>query len=243
MDEKPPSPPADSTLPAHSKVTLFVGVPITLIVLAVAVWALLSGMPFATDSRKLTRTQQPAPSVVNEQPGTTATTSEIRGPGDQPQAPVSGAGRGTEVISTTTTAMPAAMPVPAPPPPQPVTQRPPLPPATQTAVVAPPVAAPVPVRRTPPPATRPAETSTAATSEITESQGEDIVLRYVTSRDYYGLGSADCVGAVSQGYKNRGYAIDVVDRCGDRGRVGRWRVDSVTREVFVEKADGRYLRP
>ena len=66
---------------------------------------------------------------------------------------------------------------------------------------------------------------------------------YVTSRDYYRFGSADCIGAVSQGYKNRGYAIDIVDRCGDHGRLGRWRIDSVTREVFVERADGRYLRP
>lgn len=220
-EEKPVAPPPDSTLPAHSKVTLFVGVPITLIILGIAVWALLSGMPFATDSKKLTRTEQPAPAVINEQSGTTATTSEIRDP---------------NTISTTTTAMPMGMP---PPPSQTAVQ-----PQAAPAPAPPPAVPVIPVRRQPPPIRRPPETSTmAAAGEITESQGEDIVRDYVTSRDYYGVGSADCVGAVSQGYKNRGYAIDIVDRCGDRGRLGRWRVDSVTREVFVQRADGRYLRP
>ena len=211
----------------HSKLTLFVGVPITLIILGIAVWALLSGMPFATDSTKLTRTEQPAPAVVNEQTGTTATTSQISNPNE---------------ISTTTTAPPAMIPQQTTPP-QTTTTAVLVPPAP----IPPPAAAPVPVRRPRPPAAPPAapsaETSTAAANEITESQAEDVLLNFVTSRDYYQAGSADCIGTVGQGYKNRGYAIDVVDRCGDRGRLGRWRVDSVTRELFVEKSDGRYLRP
>ena len=99
---------------ASSRLTLFVGVPITLIILGIAVWALLSGMPFKSDSTKLTRTEQPAPAVINEQTGSTATTSEIRNPGEQARDEVSGAGRGTEVISTTTTAMPAGVTMPPP---------------------------------------------------------------------------------------------------------------------------------
>ena len=266
MDEKTDPPPPNSTLTPHSKVTLFVGVPITLIILGIALWALLSGMPFATDSKKLTRTEQPAPAVVNEQSGTTATTSQIQTP-EEPR----GAGRGIDVISTTTTAAPPsvvlspppqtatrvqATPVPAPvaPPPVITTQpsvtttaparRPPPPAAraSQTPGAAPPAVTTAPPQRLPPPVARPSETSTASASEITESQAEDIVRQYVASSDYYGT-SADCVGASSQGYKNRGYVIHIVDRCGDRGRLGRWRVDSVTREVFVQKADGRYLRP
>ena len=212
MDEKPDPGPSNSTLTPHSKVTLFVGVPITLIILGIAVWALLSGMPFATDSKKLTRTEQPAPEVVNEQTGTTATTSQISNPDE---------------ISTTTTATPAGMPAP---PPQPITQVPPQPAAIPPPVATPPVARP---RITPP---------APAAGEVSESEAEDVVRQYVTSSDYYGT-SADCIGTSSQGYKNRGYVIHVVDRCGDRGRLGRWRVDSVTREVFVQKADGRYLRP
>ena len=258
MDEKPEPTPGNSTLTPHSKMTLFVGVPITLIILGIAVWALLSGMPFATDSKPLTRTEQPAPAVINEQSGTTATTSQIRTPGEQAQEPV----------ATTTTALPAGMPAPAavtpppaaPPPPQPTATQPvvapapkpratqpavapaPKPTATQPAAPAP-VPAPIVITRRPRPAARPPQTSSAAAGEITDSQAEDVLRNFVVSRDYYQLGSAECVGTVVQGYKNRGYAIDVVDRCGDRGRVGRWRVDSLTREVFVQKADGRYLRP
>lgn len=214
MDEKPAAPPPASGLPVQSRMTLFVGVPITLIILGIAVWALLSGMPFSSDNTKLTRTGQPAPVVVNEQAGSTATTSEIGSPGEPPPQPLSAAGRGTDVISTTTTAMPEGMGVPAP---QTTTQ---------------PAAAPP----------RPPQTSAAAAKELSESQAEDVVREYIASRDYYRVG-ADCVGAASQGYRNRGYTIDVVDRCGDRGRLGRWRVDSVTREVFVRNADGRYLAP
>ena len=245
-----PPPAAQTTAPlppARSRIGLLIGVPVTLIILGIAVWALLTGMPFSSE-KKLSRTEQPAPPVVSEQsPGATSTTTQIRYPGDEQQPQQSGAGRGTEVVETTTTAMPVqapAMPaptatVPVPTPAVPQNQTPPL------------IRKPAPV---PTPATgtdRTATTTSSAnrstvtppgTREITESQAEDVLRGYIVSRDYYQLG-ADCTGIASQGYSNRGYTIDVVDRCGSRGRLGRWRVDTVTREIFVQKADGRYLRP
>ena len=231
-----PASPMSTTPPERSRAVLLIGVPITLIILGIAVWALLTGMPFSSDSKKLSRTEQPAPAVINEQSGATATTSQIRNPGDQPEDEVSGAGRGTEVISTTTTAMPAGMSTPP-------RQAAPRPAAPVVAAPSPVVtASPAPKADSSAPAPTPPPVSRATTSEITESQAEDVLRGYITSRDYYGVG-ADCVGVASQGYKNRGYTIDVVDRCGDRGRLGRWRVDTLTREVFVEKRDGRYLRP
>ena len=120
------------------------------------------------------------------------------------------------------------------------------PPLTRTPAPAPPPVAPQATASTrtstpPSPVAKPAAAPPAG-REITEAQAEDILRGYIVSRDYYQLG-ADCTGIASQGYKNRGYTIDVVDRCGPRGRLGRWRVDTVTREIFVEKPDGRYLRP
>jgi hypothetical protein len=107
-----------------------------------------------------------------------------------------------------------------------------------TAVIAQPTttAAPPPTPREdvpPPPAPR--------VVEITTSQAMAILRGFITSNDYYGVGTA-CTGVRSNGYENVGYNLEVHDTCNPR-LLGRWRVDAKTREVFRQREDGRYLRP
>lgn len=98
----------------------------------------------------------------------------------------------------------------------------------------------------PPPTTRPAARPTPAparppSTEITGPQAESTLRGYLTSRKYYDTGP-DCVSLSTREYRNAGYTIDVHDSCNSR-LLGRWRVDSKTREVFRQREDGRYLRP
>ena len=219
-------------------------IPIVLILLAIVIFALLAGMPFGRD-KQLTRTQQPQPNVVTEQEGGgTTTITEIRGPVEPPPR----AGQ-TEINTTTVNVAPdmpgAASTAPQPPPV--VARQPSAPTAT---IVTPrpmpaptrPVITPEPPRKRPVPEPTTPVVATPTGVDITEAEAENLLRRFVASRDYYHVDS-QCIGTASQGFKNRGYTIDLVDRCGDRGRLGRWRVDSMTREIFVQKGDGRFLRP
>jgi hypothetical protein len=192
-----------------------IAIPIVIALLVIGGWALLAGLPYG-GPKKLTRTQQPEPSVISEQePRSTATISEIQVPAEQP------APRRPAIPATVAAAAKAEQAQRTTPPPAP--------------------------RETPPKVSIPTETpaptaTSAADHEISEDEAVNVLRGYVTSRDYYGLGPT-CAGMAGQGYSNAGYTIDVVDRCGDRGRLGRWRVDAKTREVFVQRKDGRYLRP
>lgn len=93
------------------------------------------------------------------------------------------------------------------------------------------------------PAQRPEARREAAASveEITEETALEILRSYISSRKYYDV-ETSCLSVGSRGYANAGYTLEVVDRCADRS-LGRWRVDSKTREVFRQREDGRYLRP
>ncbi len=111
----------------------------------------------------------------------------------------------------------------------------------------PPVRTQPPPVRTEPPAVRtqppPARTTPApaAAEEISVSDAMATLRSFITSRDYYGSG-ADCIGVSSLGYRNTGYTLEVRNTCSSR-TLGRWRVDSKTREIFRQHEDGRYLRP
>ena len=83
----------------------------------------------------------------------------------------------------------------------------------------------------------------AQAGEISESDAVRAVTSYVASRDYYNV-PRSCLAARSLGYKNVGYTIEMHSRgCDEDRTLGRWRVDSRTREVFVQKTSGRYGRP
>ena len=82
--------------------------------------------------------------------------------------------------------------------------------------------------------------------ELTEAQAENVLRGYVTSRRYYDGVRPECVQLRGSGYRNAGYGFSVWDSCADGGgsrMLGRWRVDAKTQEVFVQRDDGRYLRP
>jgi hypothetical protein len=82
--------------------------------------------------------------------------------------------------------------------------------------------------------------------EITETQAENVLRGYVTSRRYYENVRPECVQIRGSGYRNAGHGFSVWDGCAPGGgsrMLGRWRVDAKTQEVFVQGDDGRYLRP
>ena len=65
----------------------------------------------------------------------------------------------------------------------------------------------------------------------------------VISSKFYDI-PADCIDVRSQGYRNVGYTLNVVDLCGpDPRSIGHWRVDAVTGEVFRQNGEGRFVRP
>lgn len=79
-------------------------------------------------------------------------------------------------------------------------------------------------------------------SEIGEPEAIATLRGFLTAREFYKV-PADCVTIASRGYRNAGYTLDVVDSCASSRLLGRWRVDSKTREIFRQREDGRYLRP
>jgi len=78
-------------------------------------------------------------------------------------------------------------------------------------------------------------------AEISEIEARAILARYLDGRDPYHT-PANCLVVRGTGYSNRGYAFDVLDHCQSQ-RLGAWRVDAVTRDLFEQKPDGRYLHP
>ena len=90
-------------------------------------------------------------------------------------------------------------------------------------------------RDEPPPASAPPQ------QEISESAAISLVGSYIESNHYYNTGN-DCIRVMSAGYRNRGYTLLVNDTC-DPHVLGRWRIDAVTREIFRQRDDGRYVRP
>jgi hypothetical protein len=155
-------------------------------------------------------------------------------PASTPRVVEEPAGRTAPAPRTTPTPAPRQVPVPA--------RTAPAPPPRRTP-------APAVVRTVPPPPPAPAPSQNAGGpggGEISDSQAAATLRSYITSNSYYAGVSGDCVQVRSQGYSNVGYTYAVWDGCvtgGGSRMLGRWRVDSKTREVFRQREDGRYLRP
>ena len=237
-------PPASTATPVHTQPRnskSWIWVPVAMIGLIVILWAVLAGMPFGGNDGPV-RQAQPQVDVIAERPAAenTAPITEVTQPGEQPVVPPLTTSVNTTpspAQTSTVTATPPPMTSAAPP----VTARPTPVPVTP---------APAPVRQTPPvqqpkPAPQPSTSAPApardGSGEISESEAMSLLRNYIGTRDQYGS-SVDCVTVGSEGYKNRGYTLYARDKC-DNHSFGRWRVDALTREVFREKSDGRFLRP
>lgn len=231
-------------------------VPLVIVGLVIIAWLLLAGLPFGREGDR--RADTPAVETIAEgtaPPADPARTGTIVDVTEDPQDAVPPMNTATTPITTepltTTTAAPApARPAPtttAPMPRQaepepvgvpakpPVTRPQPAPAPVRTPVRTP---APTPVR-TPTPAP-------AASGEISEDEASNVLRGFITSRNYYEGVSPGCVQLRGSGYRNVGYGFSVWDSCAGGGgsrMLGRWRVDSKTREVFRQRDDGRYLRP
>ena len=76
---------------------------------------------------------------------------------------------------------------------------------------------------------------------IGEEESMSILRSYIGSRGEYGA-TSDCVSITSEGYRNRGYTLNALNRCDNRS-LGRWRVDTLTGKVYRQRRDGRFLDP
>jgi hypothetical protein len=214
------APPVAATSPRTSKAWT-IGIPIAIVVLIGIIWAVVAGMPFggqhqqSQQSNQIRPADRPAVDTIAEGTSTAATSSIGDTTDMQSQQP----------------AVPPPMTSVAPPPaavPQPM-------PATTPPSSAAPSNQPVPTTTTQPVA--PPRTQT----QISETEARAILARYLDARDPYHT-PGDCMVVRGSGFVNRGYGFDVFDHCQNQ-RLGSWRVDAVTRELFEQKPDGRYLRP
>jgi hypothetical protein len=230
-------------------------VPLVIVGLVILAWLLLAGLPFGRDDDK--RAATPAVATIAEgtapPAGTpqTATIVDVTDNGDAPPMNTAtpdfptGEPIDTSTPAPTNTVEPVRTPVTRPAPAQPVNR-----PVTRPAPAQPPVTQP-PVTR-PQPAPTPAPVQPAPTpapsagGEISEGEATNVLRGFITSRNYYDGVSPECVQVRGSGYRNVGYGFTVWDGCvsgGGSRMLGRWRVDSKTREVFRQRDDGRYLRP
>ncbi len=241
-------------------------VPAVIVGLVLIAWLLLAGLPFGRDEAAAggekavpsetiaegtsTAANEPITGTIIEVPGVDqepATTETTPPPLDTGAAPT------TTVAPPVRTEQPRVIEEPVRTATQPPPQRTTPPPVRTTP---PPVrTTPPPVRptpapvRTPPaapaPAPRPAP-APARTGEISDAEGAATLRSYINSNSYYEGVSGECVQVRSQGYSNVGYTYSVWDGCvsgGGTRMLGRWRVDSKTREVFRQQGNGRFLRP
>lgn len=224
-------PPAAATPAAHPprRAPWWV-VPAVIVGLVVVAFFVLMGLPFGgkegdrpPQSAQKTETiaeADPVPSNAQVQTGTVVEVGEVMQE-DEPDPQVAPPPQQQQAPPPVAARVPAATRT------QPAKTQP-APVRTQPA----PVPVPRPRAETPPP---------AATEEIGVSEAISTLRNFVTSRDYYRVG-ADCIAVGSLGYQNTGYTLEVRDSCGSK-TLGRWRVDSKTREIFRQREDGRYLRP
>lgn len=245
---------ADRPVPDHiqpAKRSTWWIVPAVIVGLVLIAWLLLARLPFGRDERTRVA-ENPATTDTIAEGTSTARNEPITGtvievPGiDQPPATTETTPPplDTGAAPTTTVAPPVQREEPR------VIEEPvrtatqPPPPVRTTP---PPVRTPPPA---PPPATRPAPAPApppvpARTGEISDAEGAATLRSYINSNSYYEGVSGDCVQVRSQGYSNVGYTYSVWDGCvsgGGTRMLGRWRVDSKTREVFRQQG-GRFLRP
>jgi hypothetical protein len=204
--------------------------------LVLIAWLLLAGLPFGGERRTVTT-------------ATTETIAEGTATQLQPTGTIVEVGGEEEPPFATETAPPPPLGT--------VTQT--VPPVTQTVpiiVEQPPVATPRPVPVQPRPIPRPVQPAPvqptpqpaepAPREEISESEASSILRGHLAGSNPYEGVSSSCLQVRGLGYRNAGYTFSVWDACVEGGgsrMLGRWRVDSMTREVFRQRDDGRYLRP
>ena len=79
-----------------------------------------------------------------------------------------------------------------------------------------------------------------------EISAHDAVVRlrgYLQSYDPYDV-PRDCLEVRIDGYRNAGYTLEVMNACATRPvSIGRWRINTVTRELLRQRSDGTYRRP
>ena len=198
-------------------------IPLVLLVFGGLAWLVLAGLPFGRDDREpeAPRVETIAEgTVAPSSPGETGTIIDV--PGERESGPVN---------------VPARIP-PNVAEPEPEPDRKPVNVPDREPVPEP---KPVPDRE---PAKKPAP-APEQPRLLTDAQAAATLRDYVTSRDYYDV-EDDCLRIESRGFRNRGFAYEVWHSCERGGRsrlLGRWRVDALTREVFRQRGDGRYLRP
>lgn len=255
----PVPPPTKRPVESRSSAPWWV-VPVVIVGLIVIAWVVMANMPDRGEERVgLPEVETVEPSAA---PAETGTLVEINGDDTTTRTALQPPMIIEEVTPPTTTYVDPTPPPYAEPPvvsppltqPQPTPTRPPAtttpppaaaqprpapvspPPATQPrpAPVSPPVVTPDP----PPPSRTPAE-------RISEGEAVSRVRQYISSRRVYDT-SAACTSVRSRGLVNEGYTIEVWDSCGANGgsrRLGRWRVDVKTGEIFRQNDSGRYLAP
>jgi hypothetical protein len=102
-----------------------------------------------------------------------------------------------------------------------------------------------PARSTMPPPQTSGSSPTDDGRPISGPQAVSLVRNYVVSRSFYNVEN-ECVSVRGGTFRNEGYDVDVWDTCvrgGGSQRLGRWRVDAKTGELFRQRSDGRYLSP
>jgi hypothetical protein len=228
-------------------------VPLVVVGLVLIGWLLLAGLPFGGEDRTIVKKEAPVPIAEGapiSTPQQTGTILEL--PGDEPfETPVTTAPPMPGGVLATGPAATQTVPPPATatqtPPPTETASRPPV--GTPAPVTQP---RPVPTRPAPSrpapsrPAPTPAPAQPAARAEISEGEAVSTLRGYLSSANVYDGVESSCLQVRSQGYQNVGYTMSVWDSCNAGGgsrMLGRWRVDSKTREVFRQRGDGRYLRP
>ncbi len=226
---QPASPAA--TVPPARRSTWWI-VPLVIVGLVLVAWLLLAGLPFGGERRTVTTatTETIAEGTATVRPIETGTVVEVGEPPfateTAPPPPLA-----TQTVPPVTQTVPIIIEQPpiATPQPQPVQPRP-IPRPVQ----------PAPVQPTPQPA------EPAPREEISESEASSILRGHLAGSNPYEGVSANCLQVRGLGYRNVGYTFSVWDACVEGGgsrMLGRWRVDSMTREVFRQRDDGRYLRP
>lgn len=218
--------------------------------LVLVAWLLLAGLPFGGEKRVVATatTATIAEGTTTVQPAATGTIVEV---GDDEEfatetAPPPPLATATQTVPPVTQTQPVIVEEPSVPRQVPPQRVPPqqVPPQRVPPQQVP--SQPIPRNPQPIPPPAPREEPNEPAAEITESQASSTLRGHLAASNPYEGVSGSCLQVRGLGYSNAGYTFSVWDACVEGGgsrMLGRWRVDSKTREVFRQRDDGRYLRP
>lgn len=228
-ERHPATGPSSTTRPKPSRGKMWIAIPIVVVLLILGLLAILSGMPFGKKDRPASK-QKIAQVKEVQSPPLTGTVREIQSQPSSEQADAQFTILEPNVEGGVVPAAPSPQPASRP-------QQPSARPAVQPA--------PAPVIReespVPPPAPAAPRVEPSREGEISEEEAVATLQGFLDARNYYNIDNS-CVSVRSLGYQNAGHTLEVSDRCNSRS-LGRWRVDSKTRELYRQRADGRYLQP